>query len=48
MDIRILGPGDEALLAAAVELADEGPLTLEASAGGVRPDPDGVMFDFEG
>ena len=26
MDIRILGPGDEDLLAAAVELADEGPL----------------------
>ena len=32
MDISILGPGDEALLAAAVELADEGPLTLEAAA----------------
>jgi ribosomal protein S18 acetylase RimI-like enzyme len=27
MDIRILGPGDEDLLIAAVELADEGPLT---------------------
>jgi hypothetical protein len=29
MDIRILGPGDEDLLIAAVELADEGPLTRE-------------------
>jgi ribosomal protein S18 acetylase RimI-like enzyme len=29
MDIHILGPGDEDLLIAAVELADEGPLTRE-------------------
>jgi ribosomal protein S18 acetylase RimI-like enzyme len=29
VDIRILGPGDEDLLVAAVDLADEGPLTLE-------------------
>lgn len=28
MEIRILGPGDEAVLRRAVELADEGPLTL--------------------
>ena len=32
MDIRILGPGDEALLIQAVELADEGPLTFERAA----------------
>src|SRR5258708_7710392 len=29
MEIRVLEPGDETLLAAAVELADEGPLTGE-------------------
>jgi ribosomal protein S18 acetylase RimI-like enzyme len=32
MDIRILGPGDEDLLAAAVDLADEGPLDLDRAA----------------
>jgi GNAT superfamily N-acetyltransferase len=32
MDIRILRPGDEALLIRAVELADEGPLTAERAA----------------
>lgn len=32
MDIRILGPGDEDLLVAAVDLADEGPLGLERAA----------------
>lgn len=32
MDIRILGPGDEALLIAAVELADEGPLSPDRAA----------------
>jgi ribosomal protein S18 acetylase RimI-like enzyme len=32
MDIRILGPGDEDLLAAAVELADEGPIDSTQAA----------------
>ena len=32
MDIHILGPGDEDLLIAAVELADEGPLSRERAA----------------
>ena len=32
MDIRVLRPGDEALLARAVELADEGPLAPERAA----------------
>lgn len=32
MDIRILGPGDEDLLVAAVDLADEGPLGHERAA----------------
>lgn len=32
MDIRILGPGDEALLVEAVNLSDEGPISHEAAA----------------
>lgn len=32
MDIRFLGPGDEDLLIAAVDLADEGPLDRERAA----------------
>jgi ribosomal protein S18 acetylase RimI-like enzyme len=32
MDIRILAPGDEALLIQAVELSDEGPLSFERAA----------------
>ena len=32
MDIRFLAPGDEDLLIAAVELADEGPLSAERAA----------------
>src|SRR3954469_11515052 len=39
MDIRILKPGDEALLIEAVELADEGPLT-PARARAHLADPD--------
>jgi ribosomal protein S18 acetylase RimI-like enzyme len=39
VDIRILAPGDEGLLVAAVELADEGPLTPErATAMLAEPD----------
>jgi len=33
VDIRILGPGDEDLLVAAVELAGEGPLSRERATG---------------
>jgi len=32
MEIRVLGPGDEDLLARAVELADEGPLSRDRAA----------------
>ena len=39
MDIRILGPGDEALLIQAVDLADEGPLSPERAAAHLA-DPD--------
>ncbi len=52
MEIRVLARGDEALLIAAVDhLADAdlvSVVALYASAGGVRPNPDDVMFDFEG
>ena len=39
MDIRVLAPGDEALLVRAVELADEGPLSGERAAAHLA-DPD--------
>jgi ribosomal-protein-alanine N-acetyltransferase len=38
MDIRVLRPGDEALLARAVELADEGPLHREQAAAHLADD----------
>ncbi|CAN5523269.1 hypothetical protein BH10PSE5_BH10PSE5_20480 [soil metagenome] len=52
MEIRVLAPGDEALLIVALDHLADGELVsamaLYASAGGVRPNPDDVMFDFEG
>ena len=39
MDIRVLAPGDETLLVRSVELADEGPLSLERAAAHLA-DPD--------
>jgi hypothetical protein len=55
MDIRLLGPGDEDLLVRErgwagmyvfTNAGNTAAMRLYESAGGVRPNPDDVMFDF--